>query len=102
MGYYTNNEYQEEQLRAEPPSMVSTRFSQKRFRVGHPHKHFPAELTHTSPFQTLPGLQPALDKLLRNILADKPRVTKFPIEWDSAGTQPQETSGLASGMEVDS
>ena len=32
-------------------------------------------------------------RLLRNILADKPRVTKFPIEWDPA---------QGSGMEVDS
>ena len=38
---------------------------------------------------------PALDKLVRNILADKPRVTKFPIEWDPAARE-------GSGMEVDS
>lgn len=37
-------------------------------------------------------------RLYRNILADKPRVTKFNINWDTA----QEASGLASGMEVDS
>ena len=33
-------------------------------------------------------------RLMRSILADKPRVTKFPIEWDPAKE--------ASGMEVDS
>lgn len=40
-----------------------------------------------------PPDSPELEKLVRNILADKPRVTKFPIEWDPA---------QASGMEVDS
>jgi histone chaperone ASF1 len=30
-----------------------------------------------------PPAQPQIDQLLRNILADKPRVTKFPIEWDN-------------------
>jgi len=33
--------------------------------------------------------------LLRNILADKPRVTKFPIEWDAAKEAP------AAGGEVE-
>lgn len=37
-------------------------------------------------------------RLHRNILADKPRVTKFNIDWDSE----RATSGLQSGMEVDS
>ncbi|EFN57241.1 hypothetical protein CHLNCDRAFT_143749 [Chlorella variabilis] len=41
---------------------------------------------------------PLIDRLHRNILADKPRVTKFNIDWDSA----REASGLQSGMEVDS
>ncbi|KAL4856050.1 Histone chaperone asf1 [Chlorella vulgaris] len=41
---------------------------------------------------------PLLDRLHRNILADKPRVTKFNIDWDSE----RATSGLQSGMEVDS
>lgn len=42
---------------------------------------------------------PACRRLQRSILADKPRVTKFNITWDSA----PEVSGLAtSGMEVDS
>jgi hypothetical protein len=37
---------------------------------------------------------PRCCRLHRSILADKPRVTKFNIEWDSARE--------ASGMEVDS
>lgn len=30
-----------------------------------------------------PPATPQIDKLLRNILADKPRVTRFPISWDN-------------------
>ncbi|KAI7837098.1 hypothetical protein COHA_009047, partial [Chlorella ohadii] len=45
-----------------------------------------------------PPDKPAIDRLYRNILADKPRVTKFNIDWDST----REASGLQSGMEVDS
>lgn len=30
-----------------------------------------------------PPAKPILEKLQRNILADKPRVTRFPIKWDS-------------------
>lgn len=26
-------------------------------------------------------------RLVRNILADKPRVTKFPIDWEGSGQQ---------------
>ena len=44
------------------------------------------------PVTRAPPSPPA--RLMRNILADKPRVTKFPIEWDNARE--------ASGMEVDS
>lgn len=47
VGYYVNNEYDTEEMRAEPP--------------------------------TVP--QPA--RILRTILADKPRVTRFPIRWDN-------------------
>lgn len=45
VGYYVNNDYDDEQLRAEPPQKV------------------------------------LIDKVQRNILADKPRVTKFPINF---------------------
>lgn len=47
VGYYVNNEYDDEQLRIEPPAT------------------------------------PLLEHLTRNILADKPRVTRFPIRWDA-------------------
>lgn len=45
VGYYVNNDYEDEQLRAEPPQKV------------------------------------LIDKVQRSILADKPRVTKFPINF---------------------
>jgi histone chaperone ASF1 len=40
---------------------------------------------------------PLIDRLHRSILADKPRVTKFNINWDGE----QAPSGLQSGMDVD-
>lgn len=45
VGYYVNNDYDDEQLKEEPPQKV------------------------------------LLDRVQRNILADKPRVTKFPINF---------------------
>ncbi|KAJ6936151.1 histone chaperone ASF1B [Populus alba x Populus x berolinensis] len=67
VGYYVNNDYEDEQLREEPPPKV------------------------------------LIDKVQRNILSDKPRVTKFPInfypentegaEEPLANDQPAETDG---------
>uniref|UniRef100_A0A0D9WJH4 t-SNARE coiled-coil homology domain-containing protein n=1 Tax=Leersia perrieri TaxID=77586 RepID=A0A0D9WJH4_9ORYZ len=59
VGYYVNNDYDDEQLREEPPAKL------------------------------------LIDRVQRNILADKPRVTKFPINFHpepstSAGQQQQE------------
>ncbi|KAL7001058.1 ASF1 anti-silencing function 1 [Sarracenia purpurea var. burkii] len=45
VGYYVNNDYDDEQLKEEPPQKV------------------------------------LIDRVQRNILADKPRVTKFPINF---------------------
>ncbi|EHA8592026.1 putative Histone chaperone ASF1B [Cocos nucifera] len=57
VGYYVNNDYDDEQLREEPPPRV------------------------------------LIDRVQRNILADKPRVTKFPInfhpETGESGSQQQ-------------
>lgn len=57
VGYYVNNDYDDEQLREEPPAKV------------------------------------LIDRVQRNILADKPRVTKFPINFHpepSTGTGQQQ------------
>ncbi|VAH22467.1 unnamed protein product [Triticum turgidum subsp. durum] len=58
VGYYVNNDYDEEQLREEPPAKL------------------------------------LLDRVQRNILADKPRVTKFPINFHpepgTSAEQPQQ------------
>ncbi|KAL0326942.1 UNVERIFIED_CONTAM: Histone chaperone ASF1B [Sesamum angustifolium] len=51
VGYYVNNDYDDEQLREEPPQKV------------------------------------LIDKVQRNILADKPRVTKFPINFNPANNE---------------
>jgi histone chaperone ASF1 len=45
VGYYVNNEYDSEEMNADPPS------------------------------------KPILDRVRRNILAEKPRVTRFAIKW---------------------
>lgn len=45
VGYYVNNEYDDEQLQADPPA------------------------------------KPIIEKIRRNILAEKPRVTRFAIRW---------------------
>lgn len=58
VGYYVNNDYDDEQLREEPPAKL------------------------------------LLDRVQRNILADKPRVTKFPINFHpepgTSSEQPQQ------------
>ncbi|KAL2233356.1 UNVERIFIED_CONTAM: Histone chaperone ASF1B [Sesamum indicum] len=51
VGYYINNDYDDEQLREEPPQKV------------------------------------LIDKVQRNILADKPRVTKFPINFNPVNNE---------------
>ncbi|RNA37461.1 histone chaperone asf1 [Brachionus plicatilis] len=50
VGYYVNNEYEDQELKDNPPS------------------------------------EPQFDKLMRQIAADQPRVTKFKINWDSANS----------------
>jgi histone chaperone ASF1 len=54
VGYYVNNEYDSEELNADPPA------------------------------------KPILEKVRRNILAEKPRVTRFAIKWDSEASAPAE------------
>ncbi|OJD13845.1 histone chaperone asf1 [Emergomyces pasteurianus Ep9510] len=54
VGYYVNNEYDTEELNAEPPS------------------------------------KPIIEKIRRNVLAEKPRVTRFAIKWDSEDSAPAE------------
>ncbi|KAL9453338.1 hypothetical protein AB3S75_009024 [Citrus x aurantiifolia] len=56
VGYYVNNDYDDEQLREEPPPKV------------------------------------LIDRVQRNILADKPRVTKFPINFHPENNEHGEES----------
>ncbi|KAF9891137.1 ASF1 anti-silencing function 1 [Aspergillus nanangensis] len=54
VGYYVNNEYDSEELSADPPA------------------------------------KPVIERIRRNILAEKPRVTRFAIKWDSEESAPAE------------
>ncbi|KAK4073896.1 Histone chaperone [Trichoderma simmonsii] len=54
VGYYVNNEYDSEELNAEPPT------------------------------------KPIIERVKRNVLAEKPRVTRFAIKWDSEASAPPE------------
>ncbi|KAL1953138.1 hypothetical protein VTO42DRAFT_3552 [Malbranchea cinnamomea] len=54
VGYYVNNEYDSDELNAEPPA------------------------------------KPIIERVRRNVLAEKPRVTRFAIKWDSEESAPAE------------
>ncbi|CRG85926.1 Histone chaperone asf1 [Talaromyces islandicus] len=54
VGYYVNNEYDSEELNADPPA------------------------------------KPVIERVRRNVLAEKPRVTRFAIKWDSEESAPAE------------
>ncbi|KKA28968.1 hypothetical protein TD95_000895 [Thielaviopsis punctulata] len=54
VGYYVNNEYDSEELNADPPA------------------------------------KPLIERIRRNVLAEKPRVTRFAIKWDSDASAPAE------------
>ncbi|KAJ5601656.1 hypothetical protein N7510_011190 [Penicillium lagena] len=54
VGYYVNNEYDSEELVADPPA------------------------------------KPIIERIRRNVLAEKPRVTRFAIKWDSEDSAPAE------------
>ncbi|KAG9244117.1 putative histone chaperone ASF1 [Calycina marina] len=54
VGYYVNNEYDSDELNADPPA------------------------------------KPILEKVKRNVLSEKPRVTRFAIKWDSEESAPPE------------
>ncbi|KAI9830218.1 MAG: Histone chaperone asf1 [Phylliscum demangeonii] len=52
VGYYVNNEYDSDEMNAEPPP------------------------------------RPVIERVRRNVLAEKPRVTRFTIKWDSEDSAP--------------
>ncbi|KAL9596179.1 MAG: hypothetical protein Q9219_005965 [cf. Caloplaca sp. 3 TL-2023] len=54
VGYYVNNEYDNEEMNDDPPA------------------------------------KPVIERVRRNILAEKPRVTRFAIKWDSEDSAPAE------------
>ncbi|KAF8423813.1 ASF1 like histone chaperone [Tirmania nivea] len=54
VGYYTNNEYDSEDMNKEPPN------------------------------------KPVVERIVRNVLGEKPRVTRFAIKWDTEDSEPPE------------
>lgn len=52
VGYYVNNEYEDPEMKENPPE------------------------------------KPELNKVIRNILSEKPRVTRVPIKWDNVDENP--------------
>lgn len=66
VGYYVNVDYEDEQLRLEPPENV------------------------------------IFEKLSRNILAEKPRVTRFPIKWDNMEMSPSNDEEVYDEQELES
>ncbi|KAJ1675966.1 Histone chaperone asf1 [Spiromyces aspiralis] len=65
VGYYVNNEYQDEELRESPPE------------------------------------KPVIEKIYRNILDKKPRVTRFPINWENPEEEDRPPPMVEEGMQVD-
>lgn len=65
VGYYVNTDYEDEQLRLEPPSQV------------------------------------VWDKLYRNVLIEKPKVTRFQNPWDSGTSDPYANGAHQQPSELD-
>ncbi|BGP58055.1 Histone chaperone asf1 [Rhodotorula sphaerocarpa] len=63
IGYYVNTEYGDPELKAQYDASLAEDAEEKGIKAPDPTQH--------------------IDKLVRNVLADKPRVTKFLIQWDT-------------------
>lgn len=61
IGYYVNTEYGDPELKAQYDASLAEDAEEKGIKAPDPTQH--------------------IDKLVRNVLADKPRVTKFLIQW---------------------
>ncbi|KAK4052280.1 Histone chaperone asf1 [Microbotryomycetes sp. JL221] len=64
IGYYVNTEYGDPALKTQLEASLEEGANEKGLVAPDPTKH--------------------IDSLIRNVLADKPRVTKFNIKWDAA------------------
>ncbi|KWU41076.1 anti-silence-domain-containing protein [Rhodotorula sp. JG-1b] len=63
IGYYVNTEYGDPDLKLQHEASLAEDADEKGIKAPDPTQH--------------------IDKLVRNVLADKPRVTKFNIQWDT-------------------
>ena len=78
VGYYVNNEYHDPN--SAPPANISPNENAFPNEKSGLDDAMEDEDEHTKPVQQLPNPIP-LEHIQRQILADKPRVTKFPISW---------------------
>ncbi|BGP51491.1 Histone chaperone asf1 [Rhodotorula kratochvilovae] len=73
IGYYVNTEYGDPALKAQHDASLEEGAEEKGLTAPDPTQH--------------------IDGLVRNVLADKPRVTKFNIQWDTPAAVPTMSSG---------
>ncbi|GAA6058142.1 hypothetical protein JCM3770_001946 [Rhodotorula araucariae] len=73
IGYYVNTEYGDPALKAQHDASLEEGAEEKGLKAPDPTQH--------------------IDGLVRNVLADKPRVTKFNIQWDTPAAAPTMSSG---------
>ncbi|GAA5856194.1 hypothetical protein JCM9279_000932 [Rhodotorula babjevae] len=73
IGYYVNTEYGDPALKQQHDASLEEGAEEKGLKAPDPTQH--------------------IDGLVRNVLADKPRVTKFNIQWDTPAAVPTMTSG---------
>ena len=90
IGYYVNVDYVDEQMKENPPATVAAEHLGRKY-VGAPfasssEDERPARvgLTRDRPDHHRPMLVPC-----GSILADRPRVTRFPIDWENPQNDPQ-------------
>ncbi|GAA5915461.1 hypothetical protein JCM8208_000722 [Rhodotorula glutinis] len=73
IGYYVNTEYGDPALKQQHDASLEEGAEEKGLKAPDPTQH--------------------IDGLVRNVLADKPRVTKFNIQWDTPTAVPTMSSG---------
>ncbi|KAM0786091.1 hypothetical protein ACM66B_006902 [Microbotryomycetes sp. NB124-2] len=79
IGYYVNTEYGDAALKAQYEASLEEGAAEKGLVAPNPTQH--------------------IDQLVRSVLADKPRVTKFNIKWDATASAP--AAGLAAQQPTD-
>jgi len=91
IGYYVNVDYVDEQMKENPPATVAAEHLGRKYvsalsAAGSERPPPPARaaLTRSRPAAPIPLPVPR-----GSILADRPRVTRFPIDWENPQNDPQ-------------